>query len=92
MKVVKISATWCGPCKVFKPVFEKVSQELKDKVEFLEVTDEDDDLWEDYSQKYGIRTVPTTLILDNNGEVISKRMGAIPENVFREWILKYTTQ
>jgi thioredoxin 1 len=83
-KVYKMSATWCGPCKVYAPVFESVSKldEYKD-IEFKEF---DSDVNEDLFIKYGIRGVPTTLFLDENDKELGRISGNIPKNILTEKI------
>ena len=57
MKVAKyFSATWCGPCKAFKPIMEELKEEGYD-ITFLDV-DKNSGL----AKQYNIRSVPTTII------------------------------
>ena len=56
--VVDFWAPWCGPCRGFAPVFEKVAGENAD-VKFVKVnTDEEQSL----AMHFGIRSIPTLLI------------------------------
>jgi thioredoxin 1 len=74
MKSVKyFSATWCGPCKVFKPVMTEIANEGH-SVEFIDVDQE-----QNKATKYGIRSVPTTVI-EENGKEVSRFVGAIPKD------------
>ena len=58
MKTMKyFSATWCGPCKSFKPVMNEIASEGH-SVQFIDV-DESPDL----AQQYNVRSVPTVVIL-----------------------------
>ena len=66
------SATWCGPCKVFKPVMTEIASEGH-SVEFIDVDQE-----QNKATKYGIRSVPTTVI-EENGKEVSRFVGAIPK-------------
>jgi len=64
MKTAKyFSATWCGPCKVFKPTMKELSDEGYD-IEFLD-GDENPKL----ASQYNIRSVPTTVIEVDGKEV-----------------------
>jgi thioredoxin 1 len=64
MKTAKyFSATWCGPCKQFKPIMEELASEGYN-IEFI---DGDENPRE--AMKYNIRSVPTTIILE--GEAFS---------------------
>ena len=74
MKTMKyFSATWCGPCKVFKPVMTEIASEGH-SVEFIDVDQE-----QNKATKYGIRSVPTTVI-EENGKEVSRFVGAIPKD------------
>ena len=72
-KVIDVFGTWCGPCKVYKPIFESVSKmdEFKN-IEFQELNADEN---EDLVTEYGIRGVPTTIFLNDNGEVVGKLVG-----------------
>ena len=76
MKVIKFGASWCGPCRVFANTFKKVSEmeEYKD-IEFKSVDIENDEDADVLVAKFGIRSVPTILLLDENDNVIYKLMG-----------------
>lgn len=73
MKVIKLSASWCGPCKVYAPIFEKVSkmEEFKNII-FSEVDVEDSP---ELAEKYNIRNVPTTLIINELDECVKRLAG-----------------
>lgn len=77
-KVIKFSGSWCGPCRAYKPTFEKVSKmdEFGD-VEFEEL---DVDENEDLAVEYGIRGVPATIFLNNKGEVVGRLAGLQTED------------
>lgn len=83
VKIVKLSAEWCQPCKVFAKTFEKVKEmdEYKD-IEFKEIDIENDEEGEMFAEKHQVRSVPTTILLDENDEPIYKVMGNIPQNDF----------
>jgi len=76
-KIYKMSASWCFPCKAYAPTFEKVSKlsEYKD-IEFKELDADDDG---EFFEEYLIRSVPTTLFIDENDKEILKINGNIPE-------------
>ncbi len=64
MKTAKyFSATWCGPCKVFKPIMEEISSEGH-SVQFIDI-----DQQEDLAQQYNVRSVPTIVIIESGLEV-----------------------
>ena len=64
MKTAKyFSATWCGPCKQFKPIMQELADEGFD-VEFI-----DGDENKQMAIDANIRSIPTTLIMDGMVEV-----------------------
>ena len=64
MKTMKyFSATWCGPCKTFKPIMNEVAGEGH-SVQFIDI-----DQQQDLTAKYNVRSVPTTVIEENGIEV-----------------------
>ena len=66
------TATWCGPCKAFKPVMNEVAGEGY-SIQFIDV-DENQSL----ASQYGVRSVPTTVI-EENGVEVDRFVGAIPK-------------
>jgi thiol-disulfide isomerase/thioredoxin len=88
-KVVEISASWCAPCKAYAPVFKKVSEMEEFKGVTFETLEIDDDEDHDLEvEKFGIKSVPTTILLDENDEPIYKLMGNVPEKDLVELITK----
>jgi len=63
--VKKFSAVWCGPCRALAPVMNEI------KGQFSNVTFEDYDVDEAYDEatQYGIRSVPTVIIVKDGKEV-----------------------
>lgn len=80
-KIIKISALWCGPCKAFTPIFDKVSQLEKYKdITFTKIdTDETDEDSSKIIEKFDIRSIPTVLFLDENDKLLKKTVGLISE-------------
>ena len=81
-KVIKLSASWCFPCKMYAKTFEEVSQ----NVEFKDITFEEIDIEEneDVVEKYLVRSVPTTVVLDENDRIIHKVSGVLTKNNLEE--------
>ena len=64
MKTAKyFGATWCGPCKTFKPVMNEVAGEGH-SVQFIDI-----DQQQDLAAKYNVRSVPTVVIEEGGVEV-----------------------
>ncbi len=77
-KVLKFSASWCGPCRAYKPTFDKVSK--MDEFGDIEFQELDVDENEDLAVKYGIRGVPSTIFINNKGEMIDRLAGLQTED------------
>lgn len=73
-KVIKFGAEWCGPCRAMKPQFKKFQEEVKDLN--VEVLDVDIDKNYEYSEQYGVRSIPLTLFI-KDGEVAESVNGYI---------------
>ena len=66
-KILYFSAAWCGPCKMLGPIMESLSGQIN-----YEKIDVDNN--QDLSIQYGVRNIPT-LILVENGEAVRKLTG-----------------
>ena len=62
MKYLYFSAQWCGPCKMLGPVMNEVSAEIP-----VEKIDVDVDF--ETAQKYGVRNIPTVVLVNGESEV-----------------------
>ena len=82
--LVDFWATWCGPCKLAEPVLEELSETYKDKVLVAKL---DVDQNPAQSQKYGVMSIPTT-ILFKDGKEIGRNVGFSGKQNFEELIKK----
>lgn len=57
--VVDFSASWCGPCRMMKPVLERLARRCGGAVDFLEVDCEETPQHRSLAQRRGIRGFPT---------------------------------
>jgi len=73
-KILYFSAAWCGPCRMLAPRMEKLSGEGKINYQKIDV-DSDSEL----SIKYGVRNIPTLILVDENGESQGRKVGVLPE-------------
>ena len=79
--VIDFSATWCGPCKMMKPIFHKLAAEFADKYNFITI---DVDEVPALAEKYHIQAVPTFIFIDADGEEGDRIKGAVSEAELRD--------
>ena len=78
MKTMKyFSATWCGPCKSFKPVINEIASEGY-SVQFIDI-----DQSPNTATQYNVMSVPT-VIIEENGSEVDRFVGAIPKQMVLE--------
>ena len=80
-QVIRFTASWCQPCKAYAPIFERVASETTG-VQFKTI---DVDSGDPLIMKFGIRNVPTTVVLKGD-EVVSKQSGMIGETQLKQMI------
>lgn len=79
MRTVKIfSAAWCQPCKQYK----KNIENLKNDFNIVTV---DVDAWKDEAMEAGVRSVPTTILYENDVE-IRRKSGVMTSDQF-DWFV-----
>ena len=74
-------AEWCGPCKAYGPVYEKVSEEFPDVVFGKIDTEAEPEL----GRLFNIRSIPTTIAFKQEIGVFMQP-GALPENALRDLV------
>jgi thioredoxin 1 len=79
-KIFRYTATWCGPCKAYAPTFEQVKANSSLHFETIDVDSEHPSIME-----YGIRNVPTTVVVESDGTV-RKQSGNMSAEALRTFI------
>src|SRR6476659_2163273 len=74
-------ASWCGPCRMFAPVYERAS-EKHDDVVFGKV---DTEAQPELAGAFGISSIPTLMIV-RDGVVLYAQPGALPEQALEQLI------
>jgi thioredoxin 1 len=74
-------AGWCGPCKMFAPVYEKMAEKHND-ITFAKV---DTEAQSDLASLFGIQSIPTLAIF-RDGILLYREAGALPEEGLEEII------
>ena len=78
MKTIKyFSATWCGPCKSFKPVMNEIASEGY-SVQFIDI-----DQSPNMATQFSVMSVPT-VIIEENGVEVDRFVGSIPKQMVLE--------
>ncbi len=83
MLIIDFWAEWCGPCKAFGPIFEKVSERYPD-VTFGKC---DTEVQREVAAAFDVRSIPTLAIF-RESILLFKEAGAFPENMLEEIIDK----
>lgn len=68
------SATWCGPCRMTKPVFKELASEYQGQIIFA-LIDVDNKATKKVCSDYFIRSMPTIVLLDKNGKPVERFVG-----------------
>lgn len=84
--IVDYFATWCGPCKMIAPEYEKTSDELRD-VKFIKI---DIDSHRELALKNQVKAVPT-LIIYKDGVEVSRESGYKTSSDIVKWLSVYNS-
>lgn len=79
IKVLRFTASWCGPCKALAPIVETVKGDIP-----VDVIDIDEEVNVVLATKFGVRGVPTLVMLDDDKEV-KRLVGMTSKDKLNEW-------
>lgn len=84
-KAIRFTAAWCGPCKMYAPMFENVAKENTEwEFETIDVDKEPD-----LAAKYGIRGIPTT-VFEIEGSVAGKISGVLQPSMLKQHLEEFS--
>lgn len=83
MKLLKFSADWCSSCVILSQNLAALTDISVEKIEV------DIDQNPSLAEQYGIRGLPTLIVLDNDGNELSRKVGALSAPQIQQWLDSY---
>lgn len=80
--LVDFWAEWCGPCKMIAPTLEDIARDYSGKLKVVKVNVDDNNAT---PSQYGIRGIPTLLLI-KNGNVVATKVGALTKSQLTAFI------
>lgn len=74
MKLIDFWAEWCNPCKMMNPILDEVVKEYN-----IDLVKYDADKDKEMLEKYSITSIPTYIVVDDQGKEIKRIVGAMPK-------------
>jgi thioredoxin 1 len=81
MKVLKFYAEWCGPCKGLSMVIKGAGDKITVPINEVNI---DEELMT--SVEYGVRSVPTMILLDENDVELKRHVGTLNEEQLLDFL------
>jgi len=85
LEIIDFTASWCGPCRMQKPIIEELEEKYKDQVKFS-VVDVDEN--QTLAREYSIHAIPTIVIL-SKGKLVGSFVGLTSKEKLETEIGKY---
>jgi thioredoxin 1 len=70
--IIDFHAKWCSPCKIMKPTFEKIANQIKEDGSEVQMYTMDVDNNREYTVELGLRSIPTIKGFSNGKEILSE--------------------
>lgn len=80
--LVDFWAPWCGPCKMFAPVYSEFAKQAEPNMRLVKL---DTEANQQAAAQYGIRSIPTLAIF-KNGQEIARMSGALNQQQLSQWV------
>ena len=80
--LVDFWAEWCGPCKMIAPILDEIATEYEGKLTIAKLNIDENPAT---APKFGIRGIPTLLLL-KNGAVAATKVGALSKTQLKEFL------
>ena len=82
ISVVDFWAPWCGPCKMFSPIFESAKENYKD-IKFCKLNIDED--INNVSKDFGVMSIPTVVAF-KDGKEIKRNIGFMNEDDLNDFL------
>lgn len=73
----KFSADWCQPCHTMAKIMKGM--------DYTEI-DVETEYGSELARKYGVRALPTLVVVDNNGNELKSKAGIMSKQALEEWL------
>ena len=75
-------ASWCSPCRMLAPVFEKIAEKYEGQAEFVKINVDEE---EESAIKYRVNSIPN-IIAFKKGEVKANNLGFVPQEMLENFV------
>lgn len=80
--IVEFWAAWCGPCKMMKPVFERVAESNDTDVQMYTMDIEEN---KEFAMSLGIKSIPTVKVFNGN-DAVETHVGVLQETHIKQLV------